>query len=311
MDYGAHLPLVDFDGQGWAPDTLTSYARRAGQLGFRVIAANDHLVFARPWLDGIVALANVVEASGDLTLATTAAVPVVRGPAALAKAAAALDLVSGGRLVLGVGPGSSRIDHELAGRPFEERWPRFDEAVRVLRAHLKDGSPAVEGRFYSSTPALEPRPRPVGPPIWIASWGSDAGLRRVARFGDGWLASAYNTTPDLLADGRQRLRAAMTLAGRAEDDLPCALATMWTYVTADEGLAEQALVRVADLLNRPREELAGQLLIGSPHHCAGLLRAYASAGVAFLCIWPLAEPESQLERFMREVVPLVGEGLSP
>jgi alkanesulfonate monooxygenase SsuD/methylene tetrahydromethanopterin reductase-like flavin-dependent oxidoreductase (luciferase family) len=305
MEYGAHLPLIDFDGEGWAPETLTSFARTAARLGFRVLAANDHLVFSRPWLDGIVALASVVEASGDLTLATTAALPVVRGPAALAKAAAALDLLSGGRLVLGVGPGSSRIDYEIADRPFEQRWPRFDEAVPVLLAHLRKGWPAVNGRFYSSTPDLEPRPHRDGPPIWVASWGSEAGLRRVARFGDGWLASAYNTTPERVAAGRRQLREALALGGRPDVELPCALATMWTYVTDDERRAEEQLVRLAAMLNRPREQLTGQLLVGPADQCAQLLQAYASAGVTLVCIWPLAEPEGQLERFMREVVPLV------
>src|SRR4029453_19188533 len=105
MQYGVHLPLIDFDGRGWQPGSLTSYVRSARQLGYRVATVNDHLVFRRPWLDGIVALASVLEASGDVQLATTIALPVVRGPAALAKSAAALDILSGGRLVLGVGPG--------------------------------------------------------------------------------------------------------------------------------------------------------------------------------------------------------------
>ena len=198
MEYGAHLPLIDFDGRGWQAGEVASYARAAQQLGFRALASNDHLVFQRPWLDGIVALASVVEASGDLTLATTVSLPVVRGPAALAKAAAALDLLSGGRLALGVGPGSSRADYALAGVDFEERWPRFDRAVRSLRGHLgRDDDGATQ--------VLEPRPtRPGGPPIWIGSWGSDAGLRRVARLGDGWLASAYNTTPEQVAAGREQ-----------------------------------------------------------------------------------------------------------
>ena len=104
---------------------------------------------------------------------TTISQPVVRGPAALAKAAAALDLLSDGRFVLGVGPGSSRADYELARVDFEERWPRFEAAVRELRAHL--------GRDPDDeTQPLEPRPpTPDRPPIWVGSWGSAAGLRRV------------------------------------------------------------------------------------------------------------------------------------
>ena len=88
MEYGAHLPILNL-GVPPSLDRLTSFARTAVGAGYRLLSANDHLVFRRPWLDGLAALAAVVEASGDLTLATTIALPVVRGPAPLAKAAAA------------------------------------------------------------------------------------------------------------------------------------------------------------------------------------------------------------------------------
>ena len=71
------------------------------------MAANDHLLFARAWLDGPTALAAVLEHSGAMELATTVALVSVRGPAVLAKALTALDVLSGGRVVAGVGPGSS------------------------------------------------------------------------------------------------------------------------------------------------------------------------------------------------------------
>jgi alkanesulfonate monooxygenase SsuD/methylene tetrahydromethanopterin reductase-like flavin-dependent oxidoreductase (luciferase family) len=299
MEYGAHLPLIDFDGRGWQAGEVASYARTADRVGFRALTANDHLVFQTPWLDGIVALASVVEASGDLTLATTVSLPVVRGPAALAKAAAALDILSGGRLALGVGPGSSRADYALAGVDFEERWPRFDEAVRRLRAHLgRDGDDDAR--------VLEPRPtRPGGPPIWIGSWGSDAGLRRVARLGVGWLASAYNSTPEQVTAGRATLASALERYGRSGERLDCVLATTWTHVTDDAREREDMLGRLAAMLNRSPDDLARQLPIGPPEACARLLREYAEAGVDLVCLWPVVEPERQLERFMQEVVPLV------
>ena len=64
MQYGAHLPVVDLDDHGWPAGSLASDARTARDLGYRALSSNDHLVFTRPWLDGIVALASVVEASG-------------------------------------------------------------------------------------------------------------------------------------------------------------------------------------------------------------------------------------------------------
>jgi alkanesulfonate monooxygenase SsuD/methylene tetrahydromethanopterin reductase-like flavin-dependent oxidoreductase (luciferase family) len=123
--------------------------------------------------------------------------PIVRGPIQTAKTLAAIDILSGGRLVVGVGPGSSPRDYAAIGLDFEERWKRFDEAIITLRSLPSEDAESFEGTFYSTEDlALEPLPtRREGPPIWIGSWGSPAGLRRVARLGDGWLASGYNTTP--------------------------------------------------------------------------------------------------------------------
>ena len=149
------------------------------------------MVFGVPWLDGPTALAVVVSCSGDVRLFTTVANPVVRGPAALAKVLAGLDVLSGGRVTAGLGPGSSGRDYPTVGVPFQERWPRFDEAVVALRALLSGGS--FTGRFYAVDGPLEPLPvQPKGPPLWVGSWGSDAGLGRAIRLGDGWLASSRN-----------------------------------------------------------------------------------------------------------------------
>jgi alkanesulfonate monooxygenase SsuD/methylene tetrahydromethanopterin reductase-like flavin-dependent oxidoreductase (luciferase family) len=306
MQFGAHLPLIDFDGTGFGARDLASFTDTARETGFSAIASNDHFVFQKPWLDGIIALASVIERSGDMTLATTVSLPVVRGPVALAKAAAALDILSGGRLVLGVGPGSSARDYEAVGLAFDERWPRLDESVRVLRAHLKQGAPAFAGRFYTSGAVLEPRPnRADGPPIWIGSWGSEAGLRRVARLGDGWLASAYNTTTEQMAAGREKLVSMLTAAGRDPSSFPVALATMWTFVAQDASRAQRKLADLAAMLNRPVEAIAQQVLIGPPEECAAKLRAYAAIGVQLAFIWPIAEPVAQLEAFAQDVAPLV------
>ncbi len=191
MDYGVHLPLIDFDGKGFSLNYLVEYTQTAERLGYQALAANDHLIFPRPWLDGPTALAALLSCTGRMSLVTTVALPVVRGPVTMAKTLAAIDILSGGRLVVGVGPGSSARDYALVGLPFEERWKRLDEAVPALRnLWSKEGAP-FRGKFYSTERiALEPYPaRQSGPPIWIGSWGSDAGLRRTARLADGWLAS--------------------------------------------------------------------------------------------------------------------------
>jgi alkanesulfonate monooxygenase SsuD/methylene tetrahydromethanopterin reductase-like flavin-dependent oxidoreductase (luciferase family) len=166
-----------------------------------------------------------------MTLATTVAVPVLRGPAATAKILSAIDVLSGGRLVVGLGPGSSARDYELVGVPFEERWKRLDEAVQIMRAYWRADDVAFEGAFYSRAGlTLEPTPaqRP-GPPIWIGSWGSPAGLRRVARLADGWLASGYNTNPEVFAQAWSDVQAELATGGRHAAGFENGIATMWCY----------------------------------------------------------------------------------
>lgn len=307
MQYGAHLPLIDVDGSGWGPSTFASYAKTAGELGYRYLTTNDHLTFSRPWLDGLVALSSVVGCSGDMQLVTSVALPVVRGPANLAKAAVALDILSGSRLILGVGPGSSRRDYAVLGIDFEQRWARFDEALGVLREHLGGSTQPFVGHFYSGEFTLDPRPeREEGLPIWIGSWGSVAGMRRVARLGDGWIASAYNLTPPRAVAARATLEDALSEIGRSSARFPCSLATMWTYVTESPSDRDRHLSELEGMLGRDAGTLYEQLLVGSAEHCAEVLRSYDVAGIERVFVWPLAEPESQLERVMLDVAPLVG-----
>jgi alkanesulfonate monooxygenase SsuD/methylene tetrahydromethanopterin reductase-like flavin-dependent oxidoreductase (luciferase family) len=308
-EFGVHLPLIDFEGVGWSNADLVTFARTADQLGYTFICANDHLVYDRPWLDCTTALASVIEASGQTTLATTVVLPVVRGPVQTAKTLAAIDVLSGGRLVIGVGPGSSARDYAVVGLDFEDRWKRLEEAIRSLRALLRTDTEAFSGAFYSSEgTVLEPHPVQVpGPPIWVGSWGSEAGMRRVARLGDGWLASGYNTTPGRFEEGRAYLAEQLEARGKSPDEFPNAIATVWTYVTEDRREAERILRDVlSPMLRRPVEALRElSLPIGPAETCVERLAAFAQAGVQRMFLWPLAHPLRQLEVFQDRVAPLV------
>jgi alkanesulfonate monooxygenase SsuD/methylene tetrahydromethanopterin reductase-like flavin-dependent oxidoreductase (luciferase family) len=305
MQFGAHLPLIDFDGSGFSLQSLLDYTRTAAELGYTALAANDHMLFARPWLDGPTALAAVMATSDSMALMTSVALPVVRGPVQTAKLLAAIDLLSGGRLVVGVGPGSSRADYEAVGLDFEERWRRFDDGVRALRS-LWRGEPH-RGPFYS-TQSVNLEPRPVqagGPPLWLGSWGSAAGLRRTAQLADGWLASAYNTTPDAFRAAWQQLQGQLSELCKEPVSFPNALATMWTFVTDSTDKERQVIDSLAGMLNRSREDLAARVLVGPPERCAALLRSYRDAGVQRVLLWPVADAVQQLEAFKRRVEPLI------
>ena len=106
MDYGAHLPLIDFTGKGTSLKQIIKFSETAERLGYKTLCANDHLLFSRPWMDGPTALASVIASTSSIGFATTVSLPIVRGPVAMAKTLAAIDILSEGRLTVGVGPGS-------------------------------------------------------------------------------------------------------------------------------------------------------------------------------------------------------------
>ena len=120
--------------------------------------------------------------------------------------------------------------------------------------------------------------------------------RRASRTADGWLASAYNTTPEGFAAARADLARALVERGREADGFPNALATMWTWVSEDRGEADRVLRDVlAPLLRRDPDELRSQVCVGSAGHCAELLARYAEAGCGRVYVWPLGDEPRQLE----------------
>ncbi len=308
MQFGVHLPQLGWDDEPVTLDRVISVATAAERLGFGTLTANDHLVYGRSWLDGPTALAAVLTSAPGVRLMTSVALPVVRGPFALAKTLGAIDLLSGGRLDAGLGPGSSESDYALVRVPFGERWVRFDEAVAAIRALWDRDAPPFVGRYYDTTGVtLSPPPaQPKGPPIWIGSWGSTAGLRRVARLGDGWLASGYNTTPEAFATTWETLSGMLEAEGRDPSTFHSTMATTWMYITDDEAEERAVTEQLSRMLRRPIEEVAGRLPIGSPAAFLDLLGRYQRAGVDRVLLWPLKDEVHQLERVAAEIIPQLG-----
>jgi alkanesulfonate monooxygenase SsuD/methylene tetrahydromethanopterin reductase-like flavin-dependent oxidoreductase (luciferase family) len=293
MRLGAHLPLADLGAGLPSAADLSTYARVARELGYSTLAANDHLVWKLPWLDGPTSLASVAAAAADMVLATTVTLPVVRHPAPVAKMLTTLAALAAGPVLGGLGPGSSRSDYDAVGMPFEERWARFDEALRAVRGLVR-GESLSDARWYPITADLAPRPDPP-PAVWFGSWGSDRRIAAMAAVADGWLASAYNATPEQFAEARARLDDHLRDAGREPATFPDAVATAWLYVTEDRAEAERMRTEVlAPTLGRDPAGLA-HLPIGGTAHCAEVLAGYAAAGAREVLVWPLRDSLQQLE----------------
>jgi alkanesulfonate monooxygenase SsuD/methylene tetrahydromethanopterin reductase-like flavin-dependent oxidoreductase (luciferase family) len=210
--------------------------------------------------------------------------------------------------MVAVGPGSSEKDFDALGLRFDERWARLDESVGALRALWRVGAPPFVGRFYS-TEGIELLPRPAqmgGPPIWIGSWGSDAGLRRTARLADGWLASAYNTTPTEFAIAWAHLQKLLAAEGKDSASFPNAVGTMWFHITDDSAEADEIFrQRLVPTIHRPEDILRARLPVGPAPAFAELLRAFRDAGVQQVLVWPVTDEERQLELFCEKVIPLL------
>ena len=191
MDAGVHLPLIDFGGEGFSYRRLAETVDAARACGFGAVSANDHFVFSAPWLDGLTALAAVVERSGGMKLVTTVALAALRGPVPLAKALSALDVLSDGRVIAGVGPGSSKADYDAVGVPFEQRWQRFDETLQLIRAILQpatagvagDGAPqlAIATTQTAAVAAAGIEPAPVTVRLYVIGGNTHVTRSRAAR----------------------------------------------------------------------------------------------------------------------------------
>ena len=212
MEYGITIPRGDIAEQPSPWKYLTNFARESEQMGCAYCVIGDRL---ESGMDPFSVLTAIAEASGRMRLVTSVLVLPPRGILVAAKQYAALDVLTGGRVIAGVGTGSLFRDYEVVGMDHNDMWPRFEEGVRAMRAYLTPGAPPFQGRFYDTEGVnLEPKPvQKPSLPIWIGSWGSNAGLRRVARLADGWLSSAGpgHQSPEQFAEDVQ-----------ATQCLPCA-----------------------------------------------------------------------------------------
>ena len=244
-----------------------------------------------------------------MTLATTVSLAVLRGPVPLAKTLAAIDLLSGGRLVAAVGPGSSARDYDALGIPFEERWKRFDEAISLLRALLEREPPPGARTSTASRPTSSWHPRRGGHPVVDRQLGL-AGRPRPRGAGRATAGSRPPTTRRRSASPPRALASPTLSASGAASPAASRTgsSTMWTWV-AERSSRGRSDARATSWRRSSAEtpsELRGQVCVGSAEHCAELLTRYAEAGCERVFLWPLGDEQRQLEQIAGEVIPQIG-----
>ena len=200
------LGLFGIGSGGWAnPDVARSAALHAEASGIESLWTGEHVVLPDPrqapspaepdfaMLHPSTSLAFLAGITRKVKLGTGIVLIAQRNPVVLAKEMASLDVVSQGRLLLGIGAGYLHQEFAALGVEFSQRGARTDEAIEVMRALWNQPKPSFKGRFYNFADIrAEPRPvQPGGPPI-IVGGTSDAALRRSLKYAQGWYGFALN-----------------------------------------------------------------------------------------------------------------------
>ena len=141
------------------------------------------------------------------------------------------------------------------------------------------------------------------PPILIGSWGSDIGLRRVAKYGDGWMASAYNITPDKFKAKWKTLLSYRKDMDKDTTRFGNSVVSMFGYIDNNKEKIRKIVRDVlSPVLGRPAEELEGLLLFGSIDECIKKIKVFLEAGVNSIHFWPVNDYLEQIEIFSKEII---------
>ncbi len=220
MRIGFGLPVSG----AWAtPANITTFARRAEDLGYGSLWTFQRLLVDadqppppnyRSVLDPLLALTFAAAHTSRIRLGVAVINLPFLSPAYLAKQATTLDILSGGRLDLGLGTGHSAVEFTATGGSMERRGARADEYLAVLRTLWADEVSAFRGEFYTVPPTrMDPRPvQKPGPPVLVGG-SAKAALRRAGRLGDGWVSRSATDLSSIGADIAV-MRAAAEEAGR-------------------------------------------------------------------------------------------------
>jgi probable F420-dependent oxidoreductase len=290
--------------------SFLSEVKRIEDLGYDSIWTGEHIFFHVPTLDAAAVMAGWAALTTKITIGCGITLLPLRPPAVSAKSFSTVDVIAGGRTIVGVGVGGEYPkEFEACGVPVSERGARTTEAIEILKKLWTGEEVTHQGRFWQFGPVrLQPPPvQPGGPPIWV-SGRSDAAIKRAARLGDAYL-------PYLFSIDRFR-RSARQLADLAEaagrDPGSVKLGTLLEVCVADTH--EQAHQAAADALGRTYQQDFDHLVdrlcaLGTPDQVADQIAGFADAGVDHFIFRPHPTADldwwGQVETIARDVLPKI------
>jgi probable F420-dependent oxidoreductase len=304
------LAIKNFVGPAETPDVdaILEYSARAEALGFESLWAWDHVILgvepSFPILDAVGTLTAIAVRTQRIKLGTGILVLPLRNPTVAAKALGTLDVISKGRLVLGVAAGWYAREFDAVGVPFKQRGRLFERNLDVLVRLFTEDRVTLQADELNLREAVM-RPRPVQrprPPILIGGY-VDAVLRRVATRGDGWLTYFY--TPESYRRSWTKIEAFAREAGRDPGTLT-GTNQLAIYVGRSRAETEEPMRRWLQTewdVAAWSESTIEHAIRGSAQECAEQLRAHVESGVDRLVLIPYRYEPEQVERIAHDVLP--------
>ncbi|HEV2583896.1 MAG TPA: LLM class flavin-dependent oxidoreductase [Ktedonobacteraceae bacterium] len=273
MKVGVIMDISEGSLEGRTPSfrDLQGMAQVAEQVGLDSLWLADHLIYrfpgqddSAPW-EALTMLSALAAVTARATIGTLVVSTSFRPPAMVAKMADAIDDISAGRFVLGLGAGWHQPEYEAFGYPFDHLASRFDEALQIIVPLLREGHVDFQGKYYEvRNCVLRPRgPTPGGPRILIGARRPRM-LRLVAQYADAW-NTAWHTDPAVVKERYEPLLQACADVGRDPAEIELTVGT---------------LVR----LQPARDDEQGQAISGAPEEIANRLQAFASVGASHLIV---------------------------
>ncbi|MBV8052181.1 MAG: TIGR03619 family F420-dependent LLM class oxidoreductase [Acidobacteriaceae bacterium] len=285
MEFGIAMPQSFPD-----PARIQSFLRRAEELPFAAVWCIEQVIGTAPVLESVTTLAYAAALTKRLRLGVAVLIIPQRNPVELAKTLSTVDVLSNGRLIVGVGLGGSTRHYPAYGLATEGRVSRFRENLEIIKRLWTEDRATFPGRFAQlDNVPMEPKPmQKPRPPIWFGGH-AEAALKRAVELGDGFIGAGSTPTAVFLEDIKQ---------------LPATFPK-----------AKRLYLALGDNLPRLREwfgafyhkpEMADQVAVwGSPQHIADEIRRLKDAGVNHVLLNPVFDEEVQMQRLADEVLPQI------
>lgn len=285
------------------PATFADFFRAADELGFDSLWVIDRISHQMAKvLDPLTVLSYAAAVTSRIRLGTAVLLFSFRSPVLVAKSAATLDHLSGGRLTLGVSLGGGYREYQALGVPIKERVGRLREGLEVMRKLWTGSEVTFHGRFYHLE-KVKIEPKPIQKPsIPILMGGQvDAVLRRSVELADGWIAGSF-VTPDKLRESVEKISRYARELGRDVGALEIGK-LLYMAVGDDRQRARERVKSYTHTYYGPEYPVDQVTVFGPPQECVERLREFAGAGAKTLMLGMTWPDRDELARIAREIAP--------